>query len=377
VPVHIVAQSVGRFGKRTESLLGLMAEAADGALQSTGRKTIDLLVVGHMAGGSLADSENTTAQLADQVGLEQASGFRVEAASATGAAAFHAAAHAVASGRFERALVVAGEKMTDRTTAEVAGILSRSLAPSERAVGATMPALGALVAQRVTDRFPDAPHAWSAVTEQARANAAANPSAQFTSPVTRADVEASRPIAHPLRLLHCSAVSDGAAAVVLESGNGPATVLGLGEAFDSMSVSDRADLTSFRATRVAAQRAYESSHLTRKSVDVAELHDAFAPFAIIDLEDIGACGPGEGAGWFERGWTAANGRLPVNPSGGLLGRGHPVGASGLAQIAGLSAELRGENPRSLLAKRPRTALAQSIGGLASHNFVTLLGGPTA
>ncbi|MCI4331950.1 MAG: thiolase family protein [Thermoplasmata archaeon] len=372
--VRVVADAVGRFGKRPESLLELMTEAAELATEQTGRKTIDLLVVGHMAGGTLAEAENTTSQLADRLGLEQASGFRVEAASATGAAAFHAAAQAIASGAFERALVVAAEKMTGRSTAEVAKLLSRSLAPAEQAVGATMPGLAALVAQRVALRSPEAPLAWAHVSVQARACAASNPQAHFREPVTVPQVDASRPIALPLRLLHCSAVSDGAAAVVLERGEGPAQVLGLGEGFDSLSIGDRADLTSFRATRVAAQRAYEAARLTRKSVEFAELHDAFAPFALIDLEDVAICGPGEAGEWFTRGWTSPEGRFPVNPSGGLLGRGHPVGASGLAQIAEVSRQLRGESGPRSLPKRPRIGLAQSIGGLATHNFVTILGG---
>jgi acetyl-CoA C-acetyltransferase len=373
MPVRVVADAVGRFGRRGEGLLQLLAEAAELATEQTGRKTIDLLIVGHMSGGSLDESENVTAQLADRLGLEQASGFRVEAASATGAAAFHAAAHAVAGGGFDRALVVAGEKMTNRPTADVARALARSLAPQEQAVGATMPGLAALIAQRVAAADPAAPTAWAQVTVQARKGASENPSAQFREAITVAEVEASRPIALPLRLLHCSAVSDGAAAVVVERGTGPAEVLGMGEGFDSLMLSDRAELTTFRATRLAARRAYEMAHLTRKSLDFAELHDAFAPFAPIDLEDLGLCGPGEGAGWFLDGSTSREGRFPVNPSGGLLGRGHPVGASGLAQIAEVSRQLRGEAGSRSLPGPPRVGVAQSIGGLASHNFVTILG----
>jgi acetyl-CoA acetyltransferase len=151
----------------------------------------------------------------------------------------------------------------------------------------------------------------------------------------------------------------------------------LGQGRDALRVADRPDSTTFRATRVAAQRAYAEAGLTRKDVAFAELHDAFAPFAWIDLEDVGVCGRGEAADWFRRGWTAADGRFPVNVSGGLLGRGHPVGASGLAQIAEVARQLRGEAGEMQLEPVRGAGLAQSIGGLAAHNFVTILGSERA
>jgi acetyl-CoA acetyltransferase len=177
----------------------------------------------------------------------------------------------------------------------------------------------------------------------------------------------------PLRLLHCGAISDGAVAVVIEKGAGPASVLGFGQGLDTMRIIDRVDSTSFAATRIAAKRAYEMACITRKEIEFVELHDAFAPFALIDLEDLGFCGPGEAGSWFTEGWVAPDGRLPVNPSGGILGRGHPVGASGLAEIAEVACQLRGEAGDRALPRLPRVGLAQSIGGLASHNFVTILG----
>ncbi len=370
---HVIAVGVAPFGKRPEPLVDLLSEAGAAALEGVGRKTIDLLVVGSMAAGPLAGVENVTAQLADRLGLDTAAGYRIEAASASGAAAFQAAANAVLAGTADRVLVVAGEKMTGRTTSEVAEVLGRSLAPAEQAVGATMPALAGLVAQRYLEHYgyPDA--VMDAVSVQARANAVHNPSAQFRTPVTAEEVRSSRLIAAPLRLLHCAAVSDGAAALVLERGRGPATVLGMGQGFDSLMLADRTDLLGFRATRTAAARAYERAHLTRKEVAFAELHDAFAPFAFLDLEDIGVCGPGEAPQWFLEGRTAPDGRFPVNPSGGLLGRGHPVGASGLVQIVEVARQLRGEAGARALPSRPAVGLAQSIGGLAAHNFVAILG----
>jgi acetyl-CoA C-acetyltransferase len=373
VRAHVAAVAVGRVGRRPEGLIDLLAEVGAEALESIGRRPIDLLVVGSMAASSLGGIENVVAAVAERLALDPALGFRVEAASATGAAAFHAAALQILSGQAERALVIAGEKMTALPTAEVTRVLARTLHPTEQAVGATMPALAAIVAQRYLERYAGSPEAFDAVTVQERHSARGNPNAQFPTPVSADEVAGSRPIATPLRLLHCASIADGAAAVVLERGEGDATVLGLGQGFDAFALVDRTELTSFRATRLAAQRAYEMARLTRKEVDFAELHDAFAPFALIDLEDIGVCGGGEAAAWFLSGRTAPDGVFPVNPSGGILGRGHPVGASGLLGIAEAVRQLTGLAGPLALPRRPRVALAQSIGGLAAHNFVTILG----
>jgi acetyl-CoA C-acetyltransferase len=371
--VHVRSSALTHFGKRPGSLIDLLVEAGASALEPVGRKPVDLLVVGSMLAGPLGQGENLVAQVADQLGLESVAGFRVEAASATGAAAVHAAAMAVAAGAHHRALVVAGEKMTERSTPEVSALLAQVLPKEEVAVGASMPALAALIAQRYLDRYEGSTDAFDEVSVRARAMASHNPNAQFPTPVTAADVAASRPVALPIRLLHCSAMTDGAAAVVLERGRGTVELLGLGQAVDTLALVDRPDLTTFRATRVAAQRAFEAAKLTPKAVSVAEVHDAFAPFALIDIEDLGFCRPGQADAWFRPGREAAWPSVPVNPSGGLLGRGHPVGASGLAQIAELSRQLEGGAGPMQLAGPLKVALAQSIGGLATHNFVTILG----
>jgi acetyl-CoA C-acetyltransferase len=338
-----------------------------------GRKPIDLLVVGSMLAHGSARPEPLLPRLAARLSLEATSGLRVESTSATGAMAFHVAVDALATGRFDRALVVAAEKMTDRTTPEITGELASALHAGEAAQGATMPALAALVTQRYLERHELPLSAIDLPSVHARAMAAHNPNAMFQNPVSAAEVGGSRAVATPLRLLHCSAIADGAAAVVIERGTGPATVLGLGQGFETMRLVDRPDLTTFAATRIAAKRAYEAAHLTRKELGVVEVHDAFSPFPLIHLEDLGVCGPGEGASWFEHGWVAPDGRLPVNPSGGLIGRGHPIAATGLAGIAEIALQLTGEAGTHAVASRPKIGLAHAVGGLAAHNFVTILG----
>ncbi len=374
MPVHVASVGMGRFGKRPEGLIALAAEAANLALEGVGRKPIDLLVVGSMFAQGPHGREALLPRLAGRLGLESASGFRVDSSSGTGAMAFHSAALALETGRFERALVVAAEKMTDRTTAEITKDLSAALHMSEVAAGATMPGLAALVTARYLQHYEVSTDLCDLAAVHARSMAARNPNAHFQKAVTAEEVASSRPVALPLRLLHCSAISDGATAVVLEKGVGPATVLGFGQGFDALRLVDREELTSFTATRVAARIAYEAARLTRKEIDVAEVHDAFSPFTLIHLEDLGFCGPGEAPKWFEKGWVGLDGRLPVNPSGGVVGRGHPVAASGLAAIGEVALQLRGEAGQHAIANRPKVGLAHAVSGIGSHNFVTILGG---
>ena len=371
--VHISGTGIGRFGRRSESAIDLGAEAAAEALEMVGRKTIDLVVVGNMLHEALGGETNLAPRLASRLGLEHASALRVDATSASGVAAFQTAVMALESGRYNRALVVATEKMTERPTAEVTRALALALAPEEYRTGATMAGLAAMVGQRYAERYELDNGAFDLVSVHDREGAARNPNAQFPSTVTAEEVRTSRMVASPLRLLHCASIADGATAVVLERGNGPVEVRGFGQGLETFRVIDRIDLTTFAATRAAAKEAYEMARITRKELEVVELHDAFAPFAFIDLEDIGVAGPGEAPRWYAEGWVGRDGRLPVNPSGGVLGRGHPVGTSSLCEIAEVARQISGTAGAHQLAHIPKTGLAQSIGGLATQCFVTILG----
>ncbi len=371
--VHVASVGVGRFGKRPENQIDLAAEASGIALEGIGRKPIDLVVVGSMMAHGPQGPEALLPRVAERLGLESASGFRVESASGTGGMCFHAAVLALESGRFERALVIATEKMTDRTTAANTRDLAASLHPSEVAAGATMPGLAAIASQRYFQRFGLGPAIADAATVHARSMAARNSAAQFQKPVTPEEVASSRIVADPLRLLHCSAMSDGAVALVLERGTGPATVLGLGQGFDSLRLIDRDDLATFAATRTAATRAYENAHVGPKELGVVEVHDAFSPFLFFHVEDLGLFAPGAGPAALAAGEFGLEGRTPVNPSGGVIGRGHPIAASGLAEVAEVALQLRGEAGTHAVAGRPKLGLAHAMSGVGSHNFVTILG----
>ena len=319
--VHVASVGIARFGKRTEGLIDLAAEAAGPALEGVGRKPIDLLVTGTMLSHGPHGPEPILPRLAGRLGLESASGFRVEATSATGAMAFHTAVLALESGRFSRALVVAAEKMTDRPTAEITAELAAALHPSEVAAGATMPGLAAMVTQRYLERHGLSPDVIDpgSVTRERWPWTIRWPTSRRRSLGRRSRR------AGPLRSLSGSSTArrSRTARRRWSSSAAPARrrVLGFGQGFESLRLVDRPDLTTFAATRIAARIAYESAKITRKEIEVAEVHDAFAPFGMVHLEDVGVCGLGEGPSWFEKGWVARDGRLPVNPSGGLWGGG--------------------------------------------------------
>lgn len=367
--------SVGRtkFGRREEGLVDLLAEAARNALEGapSALRQPEGLFVGTMLQGEIAGEENILPKLAEALGLGEAAGYRVDCASATGAAAFQAAATAVASGRIASALVVAGEKMSSAPLEAVTTALSYSLSEAEVHHGATMPSMAALVSSEYLRAYSLPAEEVGLITVMNREAAVKNPFAHFKKTVTLEEVNSSRMISQPLRLLHVSAVSDGAAASLLTREHQGISVAGMGQGTDRVDVVSRGSLTSFKATRLAAKRAYEEAHLTRKDIGTAEVHDAFAPFELIDLEDLGFCGPGEALTWLKKGNGSPSGTLPVNPSGGLLGRGHPVGASGLIQIVETCLQLSGE-AGAVQAGSPKVGLTQSVGGLGSHNFVTIL-----
>jgi acetyl-CoA C-acetyltransferase len=373
VRASVVSTGITRFGRRPETLEALLSEAGREALERapSGARP-QAILVGNMASGSLAGIENLAARVSDALGLTRCPVLRVEAASASGAAAFQEGCRWVEQGTFDRVLVLAGEKMTGRSTPEVTRILASSLSDAEKTLGGTMPSLAALLSQLYLDRYHVPPEAIGAVTVRNRAQGCANPHAQFQTPVTLDEVNSSRWVSTPLRLLHCAAISDGAAAVVLGPRGTGVPVLGYGQATDVLDVAQREPGIGFQATRDAARFAYKAARTSPEDLDLAEVHDAFAPFQWMDLEDLGLCPPGEAPSWIERGGGLPESSLVVNPSGGILSRGHPVGASGLAQIVEAIRRLDPQEGADDAGRR-RRAVCQSVGGMGSHNFVTVLG----
>jgi acetyl-CoA C-acetyltransferase len=368
--VWIAGVGMTRFGRRDESLPDLIAEAGLAALRDAGVERPDALVVAVMNPEEFTGAGNYGSLINTHLGLAQVPAVRVETATSSGVAAVYAGFADIAAGLRRTVLVVGGEKMTHVPTPRVSEIIGRSIDPHERTYGTTMPALAGLITRAAMHSRGLTLREMAQVAVKNHANGARNPLAHFREPVTIEAVMESRIVADPLRLYHCCPISDGAAALVLTAEPAPIRIAGIGQGTDTMAVRYRSDLTSFRATQAAAQAAYAMAGFGPERVELAELHDAFSPFELISLEDTGLMPPGKAGRATLDGETALDGRLPVNTSGGLKARGHPLAATGIAQIVELCLQLRGlAEGRQVSA---RVALAHSIGGLATNNWVTLV-----
>ncbi len=370
IDVWIAGVGMTRFGKRDESLPDLIAEAALAALREAALERPDAIVVAAMNPEEFTGEGNYGSLVNTRLGLSRVPAMRVETATSSGVAAIYAGFASIAAGIHRAVLVVGGEKMTHVPTPRVSEIIGRSIDPHEKSYGATMPALAGIVTRAAMHRRGMTLKEISQVAVKNHAHGARNPYAHFREPVTLEAVMQSRLVADPLRLFHCCPISDGAAALVLTAEPSAVRIAGIGQGTDSIAVRYRADLTSFRATYEAAQAAYAMAGFGPERVDVAELHDAFTPFELISLEDTGLMPQGKAGRATLDGETAIGGRLPVNPSGGLKARGHPLAATGIAQLVELYWQLTGRaTGRQVEAS---VALGQSIGGLATNNWVTLL-----
>jgi acetyl-CoA acetyltransferase len=373
--IYIAGVGMTKFGKSPLSLIELYAEAASAALAASPIQEIDALYLGAMNPEEFTGDSNIAAQVVEALGISGIPALRIETASSAGAAALHTACHAVASGYYRSVLVLGGEKMTHLSTSAATRILAEVIDAQERRCGATMPALAAMITERYRQRYrlstASLEAALCAVAMKNHANGARNAFAQFQKPITKEMYLASKLVSTPLRLYDCSPMTDGAAALLLTSEKTDLRISGLGQGTGPAGLRERNTFTSFEATRMAADRAYRMAGVTARDIDFAEVHDAFTSFEIISTEDLGFFPAGKGWQPVEEGKTAADGPMPINVSGGLKARGHPVGASGLAQVVEVVRLMRGEGGMKIK-RYPRRGLAQSTGGLGANNFVTIV-----
>ncbi len=374
--VYVDGIGMTRFEKSDLDLKSLLVEAGRKALAVSKYPEPQAIFIGAMNPEEFTGTGNIGALIADALDLLGIPSIRVETASSSGAAVFSVAYAAVASGRFKNALIIAGEKMTHLPTAKTTRILAEVIEHREREAGSTMPALAAMVTQAYMGRFKIPQERMEKILAKVAIknhfNGSLNPLAQFQKRITLRDYKESRFISEPLRLYDCSPITDGAAALVLTSEKTDIIVSGIGQGTDTLGVSRRSSLSSFMATRIAAKQAYDMAGIGPKDINFAEVHDAFTSFEIINSEDLGFFE--EGVGWeaIEDGITQIDGQFPINPSGGLKSRGHPVGASGLAQIVESVWQMRGEVDAKRQVGKTGIALTHSIGGIGNNNFVTIL-----
>jgi acetyl-CoA C-acetyltransferase len=383
-------------GRIFATVFDLFAEACQRALEDCPVRSFDALQIGIMGTEEFENRANLAAKVADRLGLVGIPAVRSETASSSGAAAFHEAYYKVASGECESVLVLAGERMKTVTTEMATTIMSKTVDPVERRFGFTMPALIALVTQawlrerkirgeRVSDML-------SRLMVRAHALGAENPLAAFYGrPEPLAswfDVERNLPVATPLTRKDCSPICDGAAAVILTSRPQPVRVAGIGSATETSSILDRRELGCLEATRQAARVAYWRAGIADpRDVPglVVEAHDAFNSLLPISVMDLGLATPDavvemlvgntreEPAHPLEHPASGVAGSVPINLSGGLKARGHPVGGTGLFQIAETYLQIteRFPNPRAQV-RGASVGLAHSIGGPGNNVYVTLL-----
>jgi acetyl-CoA C-acetyltransferase len=368
--VFVAGAGMTRIGRRGEPLTALMAEAGHAALAAAGLEGPDAIVVATMNPEEFLGDGNFASTVATHMGFADVPAWRVETATSSGAAALYSGFAQIAAGLHGAVLVVGGEKMTHLTTPRVSELIGRSIDAHERAYGATMPALAGLITRALMADQGVSPREIAQVSVKNHDNATRNPYAHYPHAVSLDEVMQSRMVADPLRLLHCCPISDGAAAVVLTRRPAVVRIAGIGQGTDTLAIRHRRDLTQFRATQAAASAAYAMAGFGPDRVDFAEVHDAFAPFELISLVDLGLVPPGRAGRATLDGETSREGRLPINPSGGLKARGHPLAATGLTQVVECAWQLTGVAGGRQVAGQ--VALAHSIGGLATNNWVTLL-----
>jgi len=370
----------GAFPDR--DLRSLAVEAGEKCLKNAhvAASQVDAFFLGNFAGPSFVGQNHLAPYISTALGIQGVPSTRIEAACASSGSAFYHAFTGVASGVYDVVLVVGVEKMTSQPTPKVTEILAGAGdCAGEVKAGSTFASLFAMIARRHMHQFGTTSQHLAAVAVKNHANGALNPDAQMRKVITFEQAMASKPIADPLNLYDCSLISDGAAAVLLvpteraaEFTDKPVRVMGIAQASDFVALDQKPDITTFPAVRRASERAYRMAGVGPTDVQLAELHDCFTIAEIVAMEDLGFVERGQGGPYTLQGHTARTGSRPVNTSGGLKSKGHPVGATGAAQICDLVLQMRCEAGERQV-PRHSVGLAQNLGGSGASCVVTILG----
>jgi len=378
--VAVIGVGMTKFGELWDmSLRDLFVEAALGAMEDAGADTLDSMYIGNMSAGLFVGQEHVGPLMADQLGMRGIPATRVESACASGGMALRSAFFEVASGASDLVLAAGVEKMNDG--ADVTAVLATASDQEEEVYyGVTFPGLYAMIARAHMEAHGTTEEDLSWVSVKAHRNGAKNPRAQFRRVMSLEDVMTSSLVAAPLRLLHCSPVTDGGAALLLcpmdrakEFTDRPVKILASGAATSSLALAQRPDPSFLDAVELSGRRAYEMAGVGPDGIDFAEVHDCFAIAEICCVEALGFMETGKGKDGARDGTTDLGGRIPVNVSGGLKSKGHPVGATGIAQGVTVVEQLRGE-AGDLQVEGARIGLAQNMGGSGASSVVHIFQG---
>lgn len=378
--VAVIGVGMTRFGELWDlSLRNMFAEAGLAAIDDAGVDHIDSMYVGAMSSGLFVHQEHIAALMADYLGVAGIPSTRVESACASGGLAFRQAVIEVGAGVSDIVLAGGVEKMTDG--ADATDVLATAADFEYEAFhGITFPGLYALMANAHMARYGTTREQLADVAVKNHDHGSMNPKAQFPFKLTREAVMNSTMVAEPLRLLDCSPVTDGAAAVIVTSmemaqklGKPIVKVRAFGQATDALALHSRKDPATIPSVGLAAQRAYKMADLTPDQIDTVEVHDCFTIAELVATEELGLVERGKSGEAVSAGETRIGGRIPVNTSGGLKSKGHPVGASGIAQVIEVVDQLRG-NAGERQVEGARIGMTQNMGGSGASCVVHILEG---
>ena len=380
--VAIAGAASTKFGKHPDSSARqLFRDAAEDAIDRSSLAVgdVEAVYVGNFMGALTDDQGHMGALMADYVGVPEAMSTTVESACASAGAAVRQATQAIEAGVHDVALVGGVEIMFSTGIEKITDALANAADNEyENEVGLTFPGIYGLMASDYMAEFGATSEQLAAITVKNRENGVSNPISQFQEEVTVEEVLEARPIAPPLGMMDCCPITDGASAVVLvsethaqERDRSPAVgIAGSGHAGDTIALQDRAELARTTAAERAAEQAYEAAGITPDDVDVSEVHDCFTIAEVLAVESLGFYERGEGASAAANGETAVDGRRPVNTSGGLIAKGHPVGATGAAQIVEIVKQLEGRHPNQV--DDAEIGLTHNVGGSGASAVVHVL-----
>ncbi len=379
--VAVIGASMTRFGERDAWIRELLAEAGEACLDDAGvgPDEIDHLYVSNMASGEFEGQTGVMNALAHDLGAVPAYTERIDQTSSSGGAGMYAAWRSVASGASDLTLLVGGEKMTHRTTAEATDVIASLTHPVEYKHGLTLPSFAGLTARHYLDRFDAPREALARVAVKNHENGTRNPHAQFRKEVDVETVMESPIVADPLRLYDFCPITDGSAALLFcdeetaaEYTDDYAVITGIAGATDTHVVHEREDPTTMGGVVESGRAAYEMAGIGPEDVDVAELHDMFTILELLQMEGLDFAEAGRAWEQVEDGRTEIDGELPINTSGGLKSKGHPLGASGVAQGYEIYKQVVGEAGRRQV--DAETALACNVGGFGNCVITTIVEG---
>jgi acetyl-CoA C-acetyltransferase len=382
-PVAVIGVGKTPFGAFPDrDLRSLAVEAGEKCLHQAHLvpAQVEAFYLGNFSGPAFVGQNHLAPYVSTALGITGVPATRIEAACASSGSAFFHAWSEVAAGISDVVMVVGVEKMTSQNTARVSEILAEAGDCSgEMKAGNTFASLFAMIARRHMHDFGTRKEHLAAVAVKNHANGALNPDAHMRKVITLEQAMNGKPIADPLNIYDCSLISDGAAAVILAPlerasyfTEKAVRVLGIAQASDFVALDQKEDITTFPAVRRAGEKAYKMAGVTAADIQFAELHDCFTIAEIVASEDLGFVKRGAGGPYAFEGCTRLTGPRPINTSGGLKAKGHPVGATGVAQICDVVQQIRGEADERQVA-RHSVGLAQNLGGSGATCVVSILG----